>query len=132
MTDGPDAVIAGLRYELQVARLTHNAVLADRDKQRDRAQRMQDALADVVTKATDYGTQDGEFVANYLLPTGPIHRAIPLLQEFGVTVRPGRPANPALARARTITRPINVHFDPPPRPAVIPVVVPCPRCGYRR
>lgn len=48
-----------------------------------------DALADVVAKATDYGTQDGDFVASYLLPTGPIHRSIPLLeQRFGVTVRP--------------------------------------------
>lgn len=47
------------------------------------------ALADCVVKATEYGTQDGGFVAMYLLPTGPIHRAIPLLERYGVTVRPG-------------------------------------------
>lgn len=46
------------------------------------------ALTDCVRKATDYGTQDGDFVAMYLLPTGPIHRAIPLLQRHGVTARP--------------------------------------------
>jgi len=47
------------------------------------------ALADCVIKATEYGDQDGGFVAMYLLPTGPIHRAIPLLQRLGITVRPG-------------------------------------------
>jgi hypothetical protein len=52
-------------------------------------QRLVDALADCVVKATEYGEQDGGFVANYIMPTGPIHRAIPLLEEFGVTVRPG-------------------------------------------
>lgn len=46
-------------------------------------------VADMVVKATEYGTQDGDFVAAYLLPTGPIHRAIPWLQEHGRTVRPG-------------------------------------------
>ncbi len=46
-------------------------------------------LADTVVKATEYGVQDGGFVANYILPTGPIHRAIPALQEQGITVRPG-------------------------------------------
>ena len=47
------------------------------------------ALADIVVKATEYGTQDGEFVANYLIPTGPLHRAMPLLENMGVIVRPG-------------------------------------------
>jgi hypothetical protein len=51
--------------------------------------RLIDALADCVVKATEYGKQDGGFVAYYLLPTGPIHRVISLLQELGVTVRPG-------------------------------------------
>lgn len=48
-----------------------------------------DALADCVIKARECGEQDGGFVASYLLPTGPLHRAIPLLQEHGITVRPG-------------------------------------------
>lgn len=52
-------------------------------------QELIDALADCVTKAVEYGEQDGGFVAFYLLPTGPIHRAIPLLQRHGITVRPG-------------------------------------------
>lgn len=50
---------------------------------------LRDALADCVVKATAYGTQDDGFVANYIMPTGPIHRAIPLLQHYGITVRPG-------------------------------------------
>lgn len=41
-------------------------------------------LADVVQKATPYGTQDGDFVASYLLPTGLIHRAIKYLTEHGI------------------------------------------------
>lgn len=51
-------------------------------------------LADVVAKATDFGVQDGDFVANYLLPTGPIHRAIPWLDQRGISVRPGRIPDP--------------------------------------
>lgn len=51
-------------------------------------------LADMVVRCTEHGTQDdngdGGFVASYLLPTGPIHRAIPWLQERGIVVRPGR------------------------------------------
>ncbi|MEU4781047.1 hypothetical protein [Micromonospora sp. NPDC023633] len=55
-----------------------------------RERELVDALADCVTKAVEYGEQDGGFVAFYLLPTGPVHRAIALLQErHGVTVRPG-------------------------------------------
>jgi hypothetical protein len=48
-----------------------------------------DLLADTVVKATDYGVQDGDFVAMYLLPTGPIHRAIPWLDQHRINVRPG-------------------------------------------
>lgn len=48
-----------------------------------------DMLADMVVKATEYGTQDGGFVAMYLMPTGPIHRAIPYLEAHGIIVRPG-------------------------------------------
>lgn len=47
------------------------------------------ALADCVVKATEYGEQDGGFVRNYILPTGPIHRAIHLLDRAKVTARPG-------------------------------------------
>lgn len=54
-------------------------------------------LADCVVKATEYGTQDGEFVAMYLLPTGPIHRAIPYLDSVGINVRPGFDGRKALA-----------------------------------
>jgi hypothetical protein len=52
-------------------------------------QELLDALADCVIKATEYGDQDGGFVAAYIMPTGPIHRAIPLLERHGITVRPG-------------------------------------------
>lgn len=56
--------------------------------QRARAERAEQVLADIVTKAAPFGQQDGEFVAFYILPTGPMHRAIPLLAEQGVHVRP--------------------------------------------
>jgi hypothetical protein len=52
-------------------------------------QRLIDALADCVVKATPFSEQEEGFVATYLMPTGPLHRAMPLLQEFGITVRPG-------------------------------------------
>ena len=55
----------------------------------DLEQELLNALADCVAKATEYGEQDGGFVALYLLPTGPIHRAIPLLERHGLIVRPG-------------------------------------------
>lgn len=47
------------------------------------------ALADVVAKAVERGTQDGGFVLMYTLPTGPIHKAIPLLERMSIIVRPG-------------------------------------------
>jgi hypothetical protein len=52
-------------------------------------QELADALADCVAKATPSGAQDGDFVATYILPTGPLHRAMPLLEGLGVIVRPG-------------------------------------------
>jgi hypothetical protein len=64
-------------------------VAAGRKQAANRQQRLINALADCVVMSTEYGTQDGGFVANYITPTGPIHRAIPLLQELGITVRPG-------------------------------------------
>src|SRR6185369_9830692 len=78
-------------------RLTNGIWLADCHLRRDHDGECQPdvsrdelaaALADVVSKATDYGTQDGEFVAMYLLPTGPIHRVIPLLARVGIIARP--------------------------------------------
>jgi hypothetical protein len=75
------------------------AALAAVTGERDDALQM---LADFVFKATEYGTQDGDFVANYLLPTGPIHRAIPWLEQRGINVRPGfdgRPTEKASAKA---------------------------------
>lgn len=51
--------------------------------------RLIDVLADLVVKSAPYGEQDGGFVFVYLVPTGPVHRAITLLHEYGVIVRPG-------------------------------------------
>jgi hypothetical protein len=59
------------------------------DKTRETAQEAVSLLADLVVKCIDYGVQDGDFVASYLLPTGPVHRAIPWLEQRGITVRPG-------------------------------------------
>lgn len=90
----PAALVA--RWERQVA--TEYAALSEAEKLSDLEQvdrywplieRLLNALADCVVKATEYGEQGGGFVAAYILPTGPIHRAIPLLQELGITVRPG-------------------------------------------
>lgn len=39
-----------------------------------------DLLVDIIQKATPYGIEDGDFVANYILPTGPIHRALAFLR----------------------------------------------------
>lgn len=52
----------------------------------ERATEAMSLLTDIVQKATPFGSQDGDFIANYLLPTGPIHRAIPFLQGLGVPV----------------------------------------------
>ncbi len=60
--------------------------------------RLVDALADLVVKCVPYGEQDGGFVFVYLVPTGPVHRAITLLHEHDVIVRPGfdgRPTPPS-------------------------------------
>lgn len=57
------------------------------------------ALLACVSGAYEYGVQDGEFVAAYVTPTGPIHRAIVVLQALGIVARP-RPQEvmpPALA-----------------------------------
>lgn len=43
-------------------------------------------LVDVASKATPYGGQDGGFVAMYLLPTGPIHRILSTLGQYGRSV----------------------------------------------
>jgi hypothetical protein len=44
-------------------------------------------LQDIVDKAIPYGELDepgGPYVANYLLPTGPIHRALAYLRDGAV------------------------------------------------
>ncbi len=46
-------------------------------------------LADIVVKSTDFGQDADGFITHYVMPTGPMHRAIPWLQNHGVTVRPG-------------------------------------------
>ena len=46
------------------------------------------ALQDCVTGSYEYGTQDGNFVAAYVAPTGPIHRAITVLQANARIVNP--------------------------------------------
>lgn len=81
------------------------------------------ALADCVVKATEYGSQDGGFVASYILPTGPIHRAIPLLQELGVTVRPGFDGRAAALPERTAVpgEPLPPIPDSAYAPGAIPV-----------
>jgi hypothetical protein len=89
-TDISDAQYEGVRQAYGVAL---DAAGLGRPGIAEERQQLIDALTDCVVKATDYGTQDGDFVAMYLLPTGPIHRAIPLLQRLGVTARPGRPAS---------------------------------------
>lgn len=81
-----DAQYEGIRLAYGVAL---DAAGLGRPGVAEERQQLLDALTDCVVKATDYGTQDGDFVAMYILPTGPIHRAIPLLERMGVTVRPG-------------------------------------------
>lgn len=62
------------------------------------------ALADVVTRAVPYGEDEEGFVTHYLSGTGAIHAAIPLLDRYLITVRPGgvdsRKAAPEHARLR--------------------------------
>ncbi len=55
----------------------------------DLTRELTNALADCVVKATPFGQQEGDFIANYIMPTGPLHRAMPLLERSGVIVRPG-------------------------------------------
>lgn len=51
--------------------------------------RVLNALADVVVRASPYGEDNDGFVSHYLSGTGAIHAAIPLLAEHGIIVRPG-------------------------------------------
>lgn len=79
----------GVRAELARHEAFNQELIAGQDNLRAELAKTRDALADCVVKATEYGTQDGGFVAMYLLPTGPIHRAIPMLDAVGINVRPG-------------------------------------------
>lgn len=73
----------------EAATAAHRETLAELHAAQAQLNELINALADCVVKATEYGEQDGGFVANYISPTGPIHRAIPLLERLGITVRPG-------------------------------------------
>ena len=79
-------------------------------RERDEAKNL---IADMVIKATEFGTQDGDFVANYILPTGPLHRAMPWLEQRGIVVRPGFDGRvhsaPALSPADVPAQPEPVH-----------------------
>lgn len=77
------------RRETEALRPQLAVVEADRDKLSDELAQAQSLLGDLVIKATEYGVQDGDFVANYILPTGPLHRAMPWLEQRGIVVRPG-------------------------------------------
>ena len=90
---GPGLLTIQMRYG-DAATLADDLEQGRKDKAE--VERLTAALADCVIKCTEYGTQDDGFVAFYITPTGPIHRAIPLLQEHGITVRPGFDGRAAL------------------------------------
>ncbi len=63
--------------------------IRERDEARQRAERAEQLLQAVVDKATPYGEIDepgGPYVRSYLLPTGPIHRALAYLREGSSTL----------------------------------------------
>jgi hypothetical protein len=85
----PKLEAALLGWQQTCTALTNAALEAAYQAGRDDVARAVELLADLIVKCTEYGVQDGEFVAMYLLPTGPVHRAIPWLEERGIIVRPG-------------------------------------------
>lgn len=74
-----------------LARLQQHAETAERERDQARAKlaKVVTNLADVVASGRVEGEDADGFIRWYLLPTGPLHRAIPLLQEHGLTIRPG-------------------------------------------
>jgi hypothetical protein len=94
MADVLKSIEAGSGDEGKGEHLPAQATTALRESEiaEDRLQQQLDAalaiLAAVVREATDYGTDRDGFVAAYVLPTGPIHRAIPFLEARGIVVRP--------------------------------------------
>jgi hypothetical protein len=94
MADVLRSIEAGSGDEGKGEHLPAQATTALRESEiaEDRLQQQLDAalaiLAAVVREATDYGTDRDGFVAAYVLPTGPIHRAIPFLEARGIVVRP--------------------------------------------
>jgi len=78
--------------------LDEDALIAELQRHRADLAEAKDLLADLIVKSTAYGTQEGEFVALYIIATGPLHRAMPWLEQRGIVVRPGfdgRAARPA-------------------------------------
>jgi hypothetical protein len=68
------------------ARTIARATIAKvKEQQRTEVTELRELLADIVQKAHPYGVQDGDFIASYLLATGPIHRAIRYLNEHGIS-----------------------------------------------
>lgn len=76
-----DFIMLGLSQGAINSREAKAQLIAWRDKYVAAADNL---LADIVKKAAPYGTQDGDFIASYILPTGPIHRAIPYLDNKGI------------------------------------------------
>lgn len=62
---------------------------SERDALQARIDELVNALADVVARAIPYGDDEDGFIMHYLSGTGAIHAAIPLLDRYGITVRPG-------------------------------------------
>jgi predicted HAD superfamily Cof-like phosphohydrolase len=53
------------------------------------SQELLSALTDLVAKSANYGETADGFVHAYIVPTGPMHRAIAVLGSQGVHARPG-------------------------------------------
>lgn len=97
VTADPEQVLVAKRAEFtafvagcKAGRFDHlTDAPADADDLAAEVGRLTGALTDLVVKATPFGTQDGDFIATYIVPTGPIHRAIPILDAHGIHARPG-------------------------------------------
>lgn len=77
--------------------LARAAIAKLKEQQRTEVTELRELLADIVQKATPYGVQDGDFIASYILPTGPIHRAIKYLKEHGIAIVATPKANGEMA-----------------------------------
>jgi hypothetical protein len=61
-----------------------------------------DLIADMVFKCTEYGHDGDDWITSYIMPVGPIHRAIPWCQKYGITVRPGSRVDSRKERAAVL------------------------------